>query len=88
RALAVVLAGAAAALALPALAGAVALERLVLGPAVARLAADYATLPLAVAAGDVLLVGGALALMCALAVLGVTRSATREPVAAGLERAD
>lgn len=87
-ALATVLAGAAAALALPALAAAVALQRLALAPAVARLAADYVALPLGAGGGDVLLVGVALALLCALAVLAVARSATREAVAAGLERGD
>jgi len=85
-ALAAVLAGAAAALVLPALAAAFVLQRLVLGPAVAGLAADYVTLPLGAGLGEALIVGGGLALMSAIAVLVVTRSATREPVAAGLER--
>jgi predicted lysophospholipase L1 biosynthesis ABC-type transport system permease subunit len=88
RALAAVLAGAAVALVLPALIVAVALQRFVLAPVVAGLAADYATLPLAVATTDALLVGGGLTLMGAVAVLVVTRSSLREPVAAGLERED
>ncbi|HEY0343062.1 MAG TPA: FtsX-like permease family protein [Solirubrobacteraceae bacterium] len=88
RALSAVLAGAAGALLLPALVIAVALERLVLGPAVARLAADYAVLPLGVGAGEALGVGAGAVLVGAVAVLVVTRSAGREPVAAGLERED
>jgi hypothetical protein len=88
RALSAVLAGAAGALLLPALVIAVALERLVLGPAVAQLAADYAVLPLGVGAGEALGVGAGAVLVGAVAVLVVTRSAGREPVAAGLERED
>jgi len=85
-ALAAVLAGAAAALVVPAMAAAIVLQRLVLGPAVAGLAADYVTLPLGAGAGQTLIVGSGLTLMSAIAVLVVTRSATREQVAAGLER--
>ncbi len=88
RALAAVLAGAAAALVVPALAAGVALQRLVLAPVVAGLAADYATLPLGVSAGDALAVGGGLTLVGVIAVLVVTRSALGEPIAAGLEHED
>lgn len=88
RALSAVLAGAAGALLAPALVIAVALERFVLGPAVARLAADYAVLPLGVGVGGALGVGAGVVLVGAIAVLVVTRSAGREPVAVGLERED
>lgn len=88
HALSAVLAGAAAALLLPALVVAVALERLVLAPVVAGLTADYATLPLGVGGGRALEVAAGLALVGAIAVLAVTRSAGRESVAAGLGRED
>ena len=68
------------------MAAAIVLQRLVLGPAVAGLAADYVTLPLGAGAVETLIVGCGLTLMSAIAVLVVTRSATREQVAAGLER--
>ena len=87
-ALAAVLAGTAAALVVPAMAAAIVLQRLVLGPAVAGLAADYVTLPLGAGAGETLIVGCGLTLMSTIAVLVVTRSATREQVAAGLERGE
>ena len=88
RALTTLLAGAAAAVLLPALIVAVALERVVLGPLVADLAADYATLRLGVSSGAMLAVSGGLALAGTIAVLAVARSAAREPVATGLGRAD
>jgi hypothetical protein len=84
RTLVGLLAGAAAALVVPAAGAAVALERLVLGPAVARLTAAYATLPLGVATGEALLLGGGLIALSALAVLAVTRGVVRAPIAAGL----
>jgi len=87
-AVAAVLAGTAAALVVPAVVLAVALQRLLLGPIVAELAASYATLPLGVGATGILLVGGGLIAIGAVAVLVVTRSAVREPVAAGIERDD
>lgn len=83
-----VLAGAAAALVVPAMVVAVVLQRFVLGPIVAELAADYATLPLGVGFTAIAYVGGGLAVIAALAVLVVTRNAVREPVAAGIERDD
>jgi len=87
-ALATVLAGAAGALMVPAFVLAVALERLVLGPVVAGLAADYASLRLTSGVAATLAVAAGLALAGAIAVLAVARSATREPVTAGLGRAD
>ncbi len=82
------LGGAAAAVLLPALAFALALERLVLGPIVARLTADYATLPLHPGGVGLAVVGGGLALAGTIAALAAARTATREPVATGLGRAD
>ena len=82
------LGGAAAAVLLPALALALALERLVLGPIVARLTADYATLPLHPSGVGLAVVGGGLALAGTIVALAAARTATREPVATGLGRAD
>jgi hypothetical protein len=81
---AALLAGAAAAVAVPAAVGAVALERLVLGPLVTELAAGYAGLPLAPTAGQVGLVVGGLALLAGAAAVAVSRRIAREPVVAGL----
>ena len=88
RTLSTLLGGAAAAVLLPALAVALALERLVLGPIVARLTADYATLPLHPGGVGLAVVGGGLAVAGAIAVLAAARTATREPVVSGLGRAD
>ncbi len=79
-----VLAGAAAAVAVPAAILAVALETLVLGPLVARLAAGYASLPLRPGLAQVVLVCGGLALLAALCAAGVARRIASEPVVAGL----
>ena len=87
-ALARLLAGAAVAILVPALVVAVALERFVLAPVVARLAADYATLPLGVSNGAALVVVTGLALAGTIAVLAATRATSRGPVAPGLGRAD
>ena len=81
---AMVLAGAALAVAVPAALAAVALEWLLLGPLVARLAAPFAALALAPSAGQVLLVGGGLLALAAAATAVVARRALREPVIAGL----
>ena len=81
---ALVLAGAALAVAVPAAVVGVVLERLVLGPLVAELAAGFAALPLAPTAGQVLLVVGGLALLATLATALVARRIMREPVIAGL----
>jgi hypothetical protein len=88
RTLGTLLGGAAAAVLLPALGLALALERLVLGPIVARLTADYATLPLHSSGVGLAVLGSGLALAGAIATLAATRTATREPVASGLGRAD
>ena len=84
RTIATVLAGAALVVAVPAVVAAVALEWLVLGPLVARLAAPFATLPLAPAPGQILLVAGGLLALAAAATAVVARRALREPVIAGL----
>ncbi len=84
--LAALLAGAAAAILLPALVAAVMLQRLVLGPIVAGLTADYATLPLGVGALDGLLAGGGLAFVGMAAVVLATRSSIHQPIAAELQR--
>ncbi len=79
-----VLAGAALAVALPAVAGALALETAVLGPAVTRLAAGYAELSLAPGAGQsLLLVAGFVALALA-ASAWVAATTARESIVSGL----
>ena len=84
RTVATVLAGAALVVAVPAALAGVLLEWLVLGPLVARLAAGYATLPLAPGAGQATIVLGGLGLLAAAATAVVARRALREPVIAGL----
>ena len=74
------LVGAALALIVPAAAVGVLLERLLLGPALARLAASYATLPLGANLGELLLTLVGLAVAAGVAVLWVARQASREPV--------
>jgi ABC-type lipoprotein release transport system permease subunit len=81
---ALVLLGAAAAVALPAALVGVTLEITVLGPLVARLAAGFATLPIAPGAGQVLLVVAGLLALAALATALVARRVLREPVVLGL----
>ena len=78
------LAGAIAALVLPAAVLGIGLERLVLGPLLANLAAGYATLPLGASAREVAAVLAGLALGGVVAVLWVAHQAAREPVVAGL----
>ncbi|HEY3189160.1 MAG TPA: FtsX-like permease family protein, partial [Solirubrobacteraceae bacterium] len=87
RTLAVVLAGAAAALVLPATALAIALEELVLAPLVAGLAADYAELPLAAGPGHVALVAAGLMALAGAAAAWVARRVRREPIAPALKEA-
>ncbi|HYY23347.1 MAG TPA: FtsX-like permease family protein, partial [Thermoleophilaceae bacterium] len=82
--LALVLAGAAAAVAAPAALIGTALERLVLGPAVARLAAGYAPLELGSAPGATAVVWIGLLLISLLAALLAARRLEREPVIVGL----
>jgi ABC-type lipoprotein release transport system permease subunit len=81
---ALVLLGAAAAVALPAALAGVLLEVVVLGPLVARLAAGFASLPIAPGAGQVALVVAGLLALAAVATALVARRVLREPVVAGL----
>ena len=60
------------------------LERLVLGPAVADIAAGYATLSLAADAAEIAVLLGGLGLIGALAVWWVVRRVGAEPIARGL----
>jgi ABC-type antimicrobial peptide transport system permease subunit len=84
RAVAAVLGGAAAAVAVPAAMAGVALEWAVLGPLVARLAAGFAALPLAPTPGQVALVVAGLLALAAGATAVVARRVLREPIVAGL----
>jgi ABC-type lipoprotein release transport system permease subunit len=79
-----VLAGACAIVLVPAAVIGVALETVVLGPAVASLAAGYAGLSLAPTLGHVVLAVGGLAVLGGLAVAWVARRVAAEPVVAGL----
>jgi ABC-type lipoprotein release transport system permease subunit len=81
---ALVLAGAAAAVALPAAIAGVLLETLAFGPLVARLAAGFASLPLAPTTGQVALVVAGLILLAVAATAVVARRVLREPIVAGL----
>ena len=78
------LVGAALVLVVPAGLVGIVLERLVLGPALAGLAASYATLPLTASAAEILATLAGLAVAAAVAVAWVARQATRESVVAGL----
>jgi ABC-type lipoprotein release transport system permease subunit len=60
------------------------LERFVVGPAASSLTASYATLPLVAGAVETALVAVGLALLAAMAVAWVARSAVRAPIAAAL----
>ncbi len=81
---ALVFAGAALAVAVPAALLGVVLERVALGPLVAALAAGFAALPLAPTVGQVVLVVGGLAALASLATALVARRVMREPPIAGL----
>jgi hypothetical protein len=81
---ALVLLGAAAAVAIPGALVGVVLEMTVLGPLVARLAAGFATLPIAPGAGQVVLVVAGLLALAAVATALVARRVLREPVVMGL----
>ena len=81
---ALVLLGAAAAVAIPGALVGVALEVTVLGPLVARLAAGFATLPLAPGVGQVVLVVAGVVALAAIATALVARRVLREPVVVGL----
>jgi ABC-type lipoprotein release transport system permease subunit len=76
--------GAALALVLPAALVGILLERLIFGPALARLAASYAILPLGATTGEMLLTVGGLLVAAVLAVAWVAHQAARESVVAGL----
>ncbi len=78
------LAGAVAALVIPAAVIGILLERLVLGPALSRIAAGYATLPLGATGPEIAAVLAGLAVAGAVAVLSVARQITRETVVSGL----
>jgi hypothetical protein len=80
----VVLAGAAAAVAVPGALLGVALEAAVLGPVVARLAAGFASLPIAPSLAQVVLVIAGLLALAAAATALVARRVLREPVVLGL----
>ena len=79
-----VLAGAAAAVAVPTALAGIVLEWTLFGPLVARLAAGFASLPLAPAPAHVATVLAGLLLLTAGATAVVARRVLREPVVAGL----
>jgi len=81
---ALVLLGAAAAVAVPGALLGVALETAVLGPVVARLAAGFASLPIAPSPGQVVLVVAGLLALAAAATALVARRVLREPIVGGL----
>ena len=81
---ALVLGGAAAAVAIPAAIAGVVLELTVFGPLVSRLAAGFASLPLAASAGQVALVVLGLLALAAAATWLIARRVMEEPVVAGL----
>jgi ABC-type antimicrobial peptide transport system permease subunit len=76
--------GAALALVVPAAVVGVVLERFVFGPALSRLAVNYASLPLTATGPEVLVTVLGLLAAAALAVVWVARQAGRESVVAGL----
>ena len=78
------LTGAVLALVVPAAVVGVLLERFVFGPALSRLAENYATLDLAAGFPSVLAVVVGLILAAGVAVAWVAREASRESVVAGL----
>ncbi len=72
------------ALVIPAAVLGILVERLVLGPALANLAVNYATLELGAGLSEIAAVVVGLLVACAIAVLWVTHRATREAVVQGL----
>jgi ABC-type antimicrobial peptide transport system permease subunit len=78
------LAGAALALVVPAGVVGVALERFVFGPALSRLAVNYASLPLGATGTEILVTVAGLLAAAGVAVIWVARQASRESVVAGL----
>ena len=81
------LAGAAVAVAMPAAIVGVLLELVAFGPLVSRLAASFASLPLALTPGQIVLVVGGLLALSAIATAFVARRVLREPIVAGLREA-
>jgi ABC-type antimicrobial peptide transport system permease subunit len=81
---ALVLAGAALAVAVPAALAAAVLERVALGPLVASLAAGFASLELAPTLAQVLLVIAGVLALSAIATAVIARRVMREPIVAGL----
>ena len=81
---ALVLAGAALAVAVPAALAAAVLERVALGPLVASLAAGFASLELAPSLAQVLLVIAGVLALSAVATAVIARRVMREPIVAGL----
>jgi ABC-type lipoprotein release transport system permease subunit len=84
REIALVLGGAAAAVAVPAAAGAIVLGEFAFAPLVAHLAADYAGLPLGASLAQAAAVVAGLLALAALSAALVARRVMREPVVAGL----
>ncbi len=84
RSVRALLAGAALAVLVPAAVVAVVLERVVLGPAIAHIAAGYAALALGAGAAEVAALLAGLALLACVAVAWVSGRALAEPVARGL----
>ena len=78
------LAGAALTLVVPAAVVGVALERFVFGPALSRLAINYAALPLAATGQEVLVTVAGLLVAAGVAAMWVARQASRESVITGL----
>jgi ABC-type lipoprotein release transport system permease subunit len=76
--------GSALALVIPSAIAGILLERFVLGPALSRLAINYAVLPLAAGGVEVAVTVVGLLVAAAIAVAWVARQATRESVLAGL----
>jgi hypothetical protein len=81
------LAGVVLALVIPAAVFGILIEQLVLGPALAHLAASYATLELGASVAEMAAVVAGLLVAGMVAVLWVTRLATRETVVEGLAAA-
>lgn len=84
--LALVFAGAALVVALPAAALGVVLELTLFGPLVTRLAAGFAALPLTATPSQILVVVAGLLVFAVLATLVVARGALRVPIVTGLRR--
>jgi putative ABC transport system permease protein len=84
RTLALVFAGAAAAVVVPAVLLGALLESTLLAPVLGRLAAGYVSLPVTASLASVVLVAVAIAALAALASAWVARTLEREPIIAGL----